>query len=297
MAKKSKLNKEQLPIKLDGSTQGSKKTRAKSKKSSVGSSSKGKSSKKSENPRGSTQQKKRKLDPAREKLRVLTEQANQIYWQQKAAGQLSRAALEAERTLTPTHRTKYYETSGDLFSYNLPTSREINRELGRVMTFLTDYNQVYSGVNPDEIKSSKGLFGAQWRGGGGQGYDPTRVSKEDAEMVFDIYHRVIEQGGGWERVIGYFRLMNPGIIDYGSENLINTIYDMVQNQEYIIPSEGNSVTGEIIARSMDIIDRMKETYERLAELQRSGNDYGAILSESELESNRAYWNFITRYRR
>lgn len=294
MAKKSKLNKEQLPIDLGGSTQGSKKSKAKSSKAKVGGSTQG--SKKSKS-KSSKAKRPRSLDPAREKLRVLTEQANQIYWQQKTAGGISKAVLEAERTLTPSHREKYFETNGDLFSYDLPTTREINRELGRVMTFLTEYNQIYSGVNPEDVKQSKGLFGAQWRAGEGRGYDETRVSQEDAEMVFDIYHRVLEAGGGWERVIGYFRLMNPGLIDYGSENLINSIYEMVQNRDYIVPSEGNDVTGEIIARSLDMIDRMKDTYEQLAELQRSGNDYGSILSDRELQLNQAYWNYLKTHRR
>lgn len=295
MAKKSNDLGKSQELKLNGSTQGSSKKKATAKKSNSTGSLKKSASKKSD---GSTQNKAaRSLDPAREKLKVLTDKANEIYWQQRSAGQFSRAAQEAERTLTKTHREKYFEPKGAMFSYDLPTSKEINRELGRVMAFLTDYNQIYSGVNPEAIKHETGLFGAQWRADEGRGYDPDRVSKEDAEMVFDIYHRVIEAGGGWERVIGYFRLMNPGLIDYGSENLINSIYDMVQNRDYIVPSAGNDVTGEIIARSLDMIDKMRDTYEQLAELQRSGNDYGSILSDRELELNRSYWNFIKNNRR
>ena len=238
---------------------------------------------------GSTQgAKRRSLNAAREKLQVLVNQANAIYQRQMETGQTSLALLEAERT-----RVKVHKESGEMFTANQKRTRDINREIGRVMTFLTSYNQVGEYGSTHET----GLFGAQWRADEGPGYDISRVSQKDAEMVFDIYHRVIEAGGGWERVIGYFRLMNPGIVDYGSENLINSIYDMVQNQEYLPLSEGNDVTGEIIARSLDMIETMRQTYESLAELQRSGNDYGSILSEKELERNKAYWNFITNYRR
>ena len=230
----------------------------------------------------------RPLDQAREKLRVLVDQANRIYRQQQESGQMSIALLEAERT-----RVKAHKESGEMFLADLPRSRDINREIGRVMTFLTSYNQVGGYGSTHEA----GLFGAQWRADDGPGYDSSRVSEEDAKMVFDIYHRVIEAGGGWERVIGYFRLMNPGIIDYGSENLINSIYDMVQNQEFLPLAPGNDVTGEIIARSLDMIDTMRQTYESLAELQRSGNDYGSIMTAKELEYNRSYWNFLNKYRR
>ena len=81
------------------------------------------------------------------------------------------------------------------------------------------------------------------------------------------------------------------------KNLINSIYDMVQNQEYLSLAPGNDVTGEIIARSLDMIDTMRQTYESLAELQRSGNDYGSIMTAKELEYNRSYWNFLNKYRR
>lgn len=241
------------------------------------------------NKRAGSTPRRRKLDPAREKLSVLVNQANKIYERQQRNGEYSIGMLEAERTMVKVHKE-----SGKMFVSDLKRSREINRELGRVMTFLTSYNQVgeYSSFDHET-----GFFGANWRKNGGKGYDESRVDEEDAKMVFDIYHRVIEAGGGWERVIGYFRLMNPGIIDYGSENLINSIYDMVQNKEYLNLTGGNSVEGEIIARSLDIIDTMKEVYEGLAELQRSGNDYGSILTKEEMEQNRSYWNFLNKYKR
>ena len=298
MAKKSNKIQELPGLSLGGSTQTSHK-KARAKGSGDAFAAKKPRVKKSKAKTGGSTHKagRRSLDPAREKLAVLADRANKIFMEQSKGGIVSRAALEAERTLTPSHRRDFYEPYGEMFSSNLKSTKEINRELARVMTFLSDYNSQYSGVNPEAVNHQTGLFGAQWRSNGGGGYDPSRVSEADAEKVFDLYHRVIEAGGGWERVIGYFRLMNPGIIEYGSENLINSIYDMVQNRDYLDLSEGNTWEGEIIARSLGIIETMKETYEDLAELQRSGNDYGSILSQSELNINTSYWNYLKKQKR
>ena len=101
-------------------------------------------------------------------------------------------------------------------------------------------------------------------------------------MVFDIYHRVIEAGGGWDRVIGYFRMMSPGMVDYGSENLINAIYDMVQNKDSLQSISGiDDVTGVILNRALDMVDNMRSMYEEMSEKQRSGLDYGNIEEDKE----------------
>lgn len=298
---KSKLNKGKPKLKITdmGSTTKStvKAPKAKSTGSSGGSSGKKKKSTGVKKSSGSTPKKERQyqrpLDPAREKLYALTSVANERYWNLRREGVASRAAIEAERTLTNSHREKYFDTNNEMFTANLPSKREINRELSRVMAFLNDPTSFAPASETFQSQMATGLFGAQWRKDGGGGYDPERVSKSDAEMVFDIYSRVISAGGGWERVIGYFRLMSPGLIDYGSTNLINAIYDMVQNKESINLSDGiEQVEGEIIKRSLQMIDEMRDMYENLAEMQMKGNDYGSILTDKELETNKAYWSYI-----
>lgn len=298
---KSKLNKGKPRLKINdmGSTTKStvKAAKAKSAGSSGGSSGKKKEGTGAKKSSGSTPKKERKyyrpLDPAREKLYALTSVANERYWNLRREGVASRAAIEAERTLTNSHREKYFDTNNEMFTANLPSKREINRELSRVMAFLNDPTSFAPASETFQSQMATGLFGAQWRKDGGGGYDPERVSKSDAEMVFDIYSRVISAGGGWERVIGYFRLMSPGLVDYGSTNLINAIYDMVQNKESINLSEGiEQVEGEIIKRSLQMIDEMRDMYENLTDLQMKGNDYGSILTAKELETNKAYWAYL-----
>lgn len=232
---------------------------------------------------------KRTLDPLRDQLSILVENANQMYFQQRELGIQSRAALEAERSLNKRGQEHFYQTM-EPFQADLKSRRDINREFSRVMNFLSDYTASLEGGLVEQQTMSH-LFGGQWRKQGYAGYDEKSVSKEDADMVFSIYHRVLEQGGGWQRVIGYFRAINPGVVDYGSENLINAIYDMVQNKDTIYTPEGMDVEGAILGRAMDIVNNMIDNYMKLAVLQRSGNDYGSIEDREEAEQRRKVYEW------
>ena len=161
------------------------------------------------------------------------------------------------------------------FNSDLHSQREIKRELSRVMNFLSDYTSTTEG-GVVEARQASGLFGGQWRKMGMAGYDEEHVTKVEADMVFDIYHRLLEDQGGWQRLFGYFKAVNPGIIDYGSDQLINAIYEMVQNQDSIYVPEDMDVEGAIRARANDIVNNMIDNYMKISLLQRSGTDYGAI---------------------
>lgn len=232
---------------------------------------------------------KRTLNPMREQLSVLVENANKMYFEQRELGIQSRAALEAERTLNKRGQEHFHQTM-EPFQADLKSRRDINREFSRVMNFLSDYTSSIEG-GMVEKQTMTHLFGGQWRKEGYAGYDEKNVSKEDADMVFDIYRRVLEQGGGWQRVIGYFRAVNPGVVDYGSENLINAIYDMVQNKDSIYTPEGMDVEGAILGRAMDIVNNMIDNYMRLAILQRTGTDYGSIEDREEAEHRRKVYEW------
>ena len=219
------------------------------------------------------------LAPKREQLRILTEKANKMYNEQRTTTELSRAALEAERTLNAEGKRHFMETF-EPFNADQKSTKGLNREFSRVMAFLTDYTSGIEGGKA-ENEHAKGLFGGQWRKQGYAGYDEEHVKKEDADMVFDIYHRLLEQQGGWQRVVGYFKAVNPGIIDYGSENIINAIYDMVQNKDEIWTPEGMDVEGAILARAVDMVENMVDSYMKISMLQRSGKDYGNIEDDPE----------------
>lgn len=241
------------------------------------------------------------LNPAREKLQVLVDEANARVEQlmetqariaeenkgKKKADRVqfaSRALEEAQRTLLPSHKEQY----GELFTANLPRSRDINRELARVTAFLNDYTSMSQGAENFSSNVSSGLFGGQWRKLGYDGYDEENVTKEDAEMTFRIYSEVVADNGGWERVIAYFKYSNPGMIDYGSEQLINMIYDMVQNKSAFAETEELDTAGVIKARADQFVKDMISNYDKMAVLQRSGNDYGVIDPEDAEERRRRY---------
>lgn len=74
------------------------------------------------------------LQPLREQLALLTEEANQRVAALGAKGLQSRAIQEALRTQLPSRRND----EGILFEANLPRKRDIAREYARVQTFLSD---------------------------------------------------------------------------------------------------------------------------------------------------------------
>lgn len=241
------------------------------------------------------------LNPAREKLQVLVDEANaRVEQLMETQAQIakenrgkkkserktfaSRALEEAQRTLLPSHREKY----GEMFTANLPRQRDINRELARVTAFLNDYTSMSQGAESFSSEVSSGLFGGQWRKLGYDGYDEENVTREDAEMTFRIYSEVLADNGGWERVIAYFKYSNPGMIDYGSEQLINMIYDMVTNKSAFPATEELDTAGVIKERADQFVKSMISNYDRMAELQRSGNDYGVIDPEDAEERRRRY---------
>lgn len=232
---------------------------------------------------------KRTLDPLREQLNVLVQEANQRYIDQLESGNISRAGIEAERTLNKRGREYYMQTALP-FNSDLHSTKEINREFGRVMNFLNDYTSTLEG-GIIESKQAAGLFGGQWRKQGMNGYDENNVSKADADMVFDIYHRLLESQGGWQRLIGYFKAVNPGVVDYGSENLINSIYDMVQNRDTLYVPESMDVEGVILARANELVNSMIDSYMKLSVLQRSGKDYGSMEDPDDADRRRQIYEW------
>ena len=165
------------------------------------------------------------LNPLREKLNVLTTKANQLVAELHEAGvsEQSRALSEARRTAIRFHS----EDEGTLFTSNLPRAVDIGREMARVQQFLGDVTSTPSGVISDSVVTAQHLFGGQYRADGGYGANPDYVDKDTAEKVFEVYRKALESQGGWQRVMGWLGSRSHGLQDYGSENLITAIYDMI----------------------------------------------------------------------
>lgn len=275
------------PIELDINKKKSKKAKQQSSSKTGSSLSKGSGGKKSE-AKKSNRRKPHSLDPIREQLQVLVDEANARVADLMAAGASSKALEEARRS-----RLESWGEDQPMFRADLARSRDIKRELARTQAFLTDYTSTVPGASAfsSGLTHESGLFGGQWRQKGMAGYNEDIVSKEDADLTFDIYHRAIEQAGGWERVIGYFRAYNNGLISYGSEELINMVYDMVLNQPYASEED-------LISQTYNYIEDMINLYESMAEKQQAGVDYGEIVSDPDREARIARWRWqVERERR
>ncbi len=232
-----------------------------------------------------------KLEQYREQLSSLVQRANErvnvlnTFSAEKASKneEFASRALDAARASLPESR----DTNGDLFNANLRTEKQIKRELSRVMTFLNDPTSLSSGAEQfTEDLTAAGLFGGQYRANGGPGYDEERVTKEVGEQVFDIYGKVLAQEGGWERVMGYFKANSGGLIEYGSENLINAIYEMT-----VQLGTSDAAQEEIINRAKSMIDDMIDSYKEMAVKQRAGVDYGLIGYDETADDRRNHWQW------
>ena len=234
------------------------------------------------------------LTPLRDKLKPLVEQANARVQELKASGVESKALYAAEKT-----QRKVHIESGELFTSSLKSSREINREFARLEAFLTDPTSVISGATNFNEGLTHELFGAQFRADGGYGANPEYVSEEKAKLVFEVYHKVLELEGGWERVIGYLRANNPGLTQYGSEELINAIFDMTNDLgvedmraelgRYDLGAE--DLVDYYIYKATDLVDEIMRRYNEIAELQKFGEDYGVLEKKEERDQRLRMWEW------
>ena len=257
------------------------KSSKKSPKASAGSSGGGGSTHGGSSKKKSNYKKPHSLDPLREQLQVLVDEANARVKELQDAKLQSKALDEAIRS-----RLKSWGEDYPMFRADLPRTRDIKRELSRAQAFLTDYTSTVEGAKAFSggLTHESGLFGGQWRKVGMDGYNEDVVSKEDADLTFSVYHRAVEMAGGWERVIGYFRANNNGLIDYGSEQLINMIYDMVLNQR-------EADEGVLLEQTYNYIEDMIHLYEDLSAKQRAGVDYGELVEDPDREARIARWRY------
>lgn len=243
-----------------------------------------KSSKKKVSGSTHKQDRRRTLDPMREMLKVLTDKANERVEKLIESGKASRALFEAQRTLK---RQKNRVDDEKLFNSDLKDRRQIDREFSRVQTFLNDYTSTTEGAaNFDtDLRDLKGAF-KEYRTDVVDSGKSDRLNENNLDEVFDIYRRVIESAGGWERAVGLFQ-GKESLIGFGSEILINNIYDMVEN---------NIDKENIITNAIDLIENAHNVYELMASKQVGNYDYGIIFDDEETTARRAYFEKKFRYR-
>lgn len=153
----------------------------------------------------------RTLDELRTEYSSLIEEAQERYNYMKA-NQLETPALwEVERS----QKKQFIEgfSLEDKHSF-----RELRREVVRAESFLKDSTSSVFGAKDFMIreggKQYSNSFGNQWKEQYGVSYDKSRIDDEKAKQAFKLYHQLASE-------------IQENITQYGSENLINALYDQV----------------------------------------------------------------------
>lgn len=265
-ASKRKSNKpDKTTMKLDMDNKTSKSSKIKKPKSTSAKASSSKNSgvsNQSKKPRVS-------LDPLRKQLAVLVDQANARVDDIARLGLPSRAILEATRTWNkmPSRRDDTF-----LFKSDLKRRCDIDREFARVHEFLNDFTSTVQGAKQLETDLNR-LKGA---------WSPDNQGSLDEQIkskTFDLYRRVLEAAGGWERAVGLLKGKET-LTGYGSENLINNIYDMVEN-------EYNDE--KIIAIALEQVESGIEAYEEMSKRQVANYDYGIVFDDETTIARRNWY--------
>lgn len=219
------------------------------------------------------------LQPLRDELEVLVNQANERAKLLIENEKPSRALLEAQRSWA---NIPSRANDDVLFRSDLKTRRQIDREFARVHEFLNDYTSTWEGARKLETNLSdlSGSFGANWNMSGlGENYNTEIIDEEKAKKAFSIYRKVLEAAGGWERAVGFIK-GKESLIGYGSENLINNIYDMVEN-------EYNE--DDIMTIALEQVESGIQAYEEMSKRQVADYDYGVIFDDESVEARRRFY--------
>lgn len=224
---------------------------------------------------------KRSLDPLRQQLDVLVREANKRVKSLIKSGLTSPALEVAQKSFKRLTSRDEISERGNLFKSDLKRRRDINREFARVNEFLGDITSTVKGAkrNITVAKDAlKGAFGAHWSKIYGVNYDKERIDDDMAKQAFSIYRKLSEEFGGWERVAGIYKGLE-GLIGYGSEILINSIYDLVSQ---------NFTEKTIMDIGRDMIDSAEKRFEAMAERMISDYEYGSVFSDEQAIAKRQW---------
>ena len=218
----------------------------------------------------------RKNESLKQELDILVKKANRRVNALRKKGINSRALIEAQRTFS----RKGSKKTGTLFKSDLKTREQILKEFGRVNQFLNDFTSFVTGARRAEkrdFQSLEGAFGANWSAEYGVNYDKSRIKDEYAKEAFRIY-RLLQEEFTWERISGVFR-GKESLIGYGSEVLINNIYDMIAARSH---------TETIMNRARSMVNNALERYDEMARNQLIDSDYGLLVDDPLYKNRKDY---------
>ena len=220
--------------------------------------------------------KKHSLEPIREKFRKMIEAAQSKYDELvNSSHTLMPAVYNAERTKSKNALQVF--SIDDKHRY-----REIQREVRRAEAFLRevssdDYDMLDKRYQ--QARTADHRFGGDFKAQFGVSYEASIINDDYAQKAFDLYHMVEA---------------NVSREAYGSETLINAIYDM------IIDDSNNQSIDEFYLekKKLALINYLNEKYlaenaKADLELLHQDSEYGA-LQESK-SSKEFYLNMSKKY--
>lgn len=189
-----------------------------------------------------------KFDPVRLKFQKLVDKANKIVSYIRKSGTTTVGYQQAISTLSPKLREAVEKGERELFSlddrHHFP---ELRKELDRVGQFLTSDSGTIRAAKyaQEQLEANQRYYGAfrnsNFHPGG---HIDERLDRDIAEVAFSIYRR-IEEGGA--------DIIYDG--GYGSENLVNFIYNsIVESGDY----SSDYAIGEAIRKSRAVLDQKRK---------------------------------------
>lgn len=220
-----------------------------------------------------------KLDKLREEVSGLFEKANKIARHIFKSGRSTVGYEEAKQSLLPRDRDQVEAGERELFSMEgKKRYRELRREINRVANFLNSDSGTMKSAQyaQEQLEANERYYGAFKNSNfhkQNKNIDP-RLDEDVAKTAFEIYRRVEETGG-------------PDVIygegGYGSENLINFIYNsIVESGDY----SSDWAIGEAIKKSRALLrQKRKEMDFEGKSAYVSGNyDYGILPQVAKAKS-------------
>jgi hypothetical protein len=239
------------------------------------------------------QKKGRSLEPLREKLRPMVDEANKRFSQLITAGMYSHAIDSAIRSVSARRRDEFEkgESSNQFFSIEGKNYRELRTELARVQEFINDPTSTILGAKLDVSRLA--IF---YEGGKAFATEESRreadINEQYARWAFAAY-REIERNA-------------PNLIyeegGYGSDNLINVVYQAVVDlPDYIKAAyftkrkdEDDPVTSFVTHDIIEALYNRSIERQNFAQMDRAENSPDSDIIEKVVHSKSAeeFWDSI-----
>lgn len=213
-----------------------------------------------------------KLSPLREKVADLFKKANKIAKYIMRSGKSTVGFEEAEASLLPKDR-EAVEGGREMFTLGKTSYRELRREINRVSNFLASDSGTMKSAKyaQEQLEANERYYNAFRESNFHEGGNiDSRLDEDVAKIAFEIYRRVEETGAD----------VIYGEGGYGSENLINFIYNsIVESGDY----SSEWAISAAIKKSREVLKekRSEMDFEGRSAFSTGNYDYGILKKVAE----------------